>query len=393
MNNENFKILIVDDNPNNLQVLGSILERSKYKVESALSGFEALEWVNVEKFDLILLDVMMPEIDGFEVCEKIRKIPDYANVPIIFLTAKTDKGSLLKGFELGAQDYINKPFDKSELLARIKTHLELKYSKDKLNNLNAWLEEEVNKKTYELQNANTKLESTLCELRNLDKMKSYFLHLTSSEIRTPLSGILGTLHLLKNQESSFALKELVMMLEKSVNRLEKFAAKSILTSELSSKTYPYKPEAIDLKDLIQFCLIELNEAIELHQVSINLSENNEETTGDRTLIYKALNFIIKNAITHSPEKANVDINCFKNTSGEIVIKVLDYGKGLPQKELENIYSPYRFKKENKNSINELSMYLLKLIMELHNGKVLVYNQPEAGLCVELIFKTNSPKNE
>src|SRR6056297_912463 len=141
MDAQKFKILIVDDNPKNLQVLGNLLEKQQYNVEYALSGKEALAWVNSEQFDLILLDIMMPGMDGYEVCETIRKDEQYQDIPIIFLTAKTDKESIVKGFELNAQDYVSKPFDTAELLARINTHLELKDSRDKLKDVNQWLEQ------------------------------------------------------------------------------------------------------------------------------------------------------------------------------------------------------------------------------------------------------------
>jgi sigma-B regulation protein RsbU (phosphoserine phosphatase) len=123
-------ILIVDDNLKNLQVLGNILNIDLYNVEFAINGRAAIEWIQKKNFDLILLDVMMPEIDGFEVCEKIKSYDKNKNTPVIFLTAKTDLNSIIQGFDLGAVDYIIKPFNKRELLARVSTHLELKKSRD-----------------------------------------------------------------------------------------------------------------------------------------------------------------------------------------------------------------------------------------------------------------------
>ena len=127
--NEEFSILIVDDVPKNIQVLGSILRPLGYKVEFAMSGWQAIDWIKKKIFDLVLLDIMMPEISGYEVCQEIRQIPAYNDTPVIFLTAKTDNDSVVKGFETGAQDYVTKPFETSELLARVKTHLQLKNSK------------------------------------------------------------------------------------------------------------------------------------------------------------------------------------------------------------------------------------------------------------------------
>jgi len=381
----NFKILIVDDNPKNLQVLGNVLEKNKYDVEYALSGKEALAWFKAESFDLVLLDVMMPEMDGFEVCETIRKNKEFDDIPIIFLTAKSDKVSTIKGFELNAQDYINKPFDTAELLARIKTHLELKASKDKLKNVNVWLEQKVQEKTQELQKSNKKLEETLTELRNLDKMKSYFLNLTSSEIRAPLTGIVGTLHLLKNQETAFALKDLLNLLEGSVAKLESFANKAILTTELSSNTYDFKSEEIKLKELSQYCILELNELIDKNEISI-VEENEEHIiSGDKNLVYKALLFLIRNALDHTQKGSKIDIE-FNETGNKLMCKIIDYGDGFSDETIKNIYSPFRFNEKDFDKNNELSMYLINLIMVYHKGEFNVYNVENAGACVELEFK-------
>ena len=119
-------ILIVDDVPENLQVLGTILEAKNYEIAIAANGQQALDLIDDILPDLILLDVMMPELDGFEVCRQLKKTKPTDKIPIIFLTAKTDTDDIVKGFEFGAADYVTKPFNSSELLARVYTHLELK---------------------------------------------------------------------------------------------------------------------------------------------------------------------------------------------------------------------------------------------------------------------------
>jgi DNA-binding response OmpR family regulator len=126
------KILIVDDNPKNLQILGNILHEENYEVEFAINGETALEWIEKTDFDLILLDIMMPELDGFEVCERMKNNPEKREIPIIFLTAKTDTDSLVKGFETGCVDYITKPFNRKELLARVSTQITIKKQRDEI---------------------------------------------------------------------------------------------------------------------------------------------------------------------------------------------------------------------------------------------------------------------
>jgi len=136
-------ILLVDDNPQNLQVLGKLLQEEKYEIEFAVNGEAALEWLKDRQFDLILLDLNMPGMNGFEVCKRIRSDNEMYEVPIIFLSAESERESILKGFEVGAQDYVTKPFDTRELLARVKTQLDLKSKTEKLEKINEWLGKKI----------------------------------------------------------------------------------------------------------------------------------------------------------------------------------------------------------------------------------------------------------
>ena len=162
-----FTILVVDDNPKNVQLMGSILRDIGYEIEFALDGEKALAWLTKKKFDLILLDIMMPGISGFEVCKKIRENPGFNDLPVIFLSAKTDKESILEGFELGAQDYVSKPFDTKELLARVETHLEIRYNRERLKNVNKILEQKVLERTTQLEKSNADLTKALKKVKLL----------------------------------------------------------------------------------------------------------------------------------------------------------------------------------------------------------------------------------
>ena len=117
------RILVVDDTPANIQTLAATLKPQGYQVSVATNGQQALEVMSRIQPDLILMDIMMPEMDGFEACERIKATPAWHEIPIIFLTAKTETADLVKGFELGAVDYVAKPFNAHELLARVNTHL------------------------------------------------------------------------------------------------------------------------------------------------------------------------------------------------------------------------------------------------------------------------------
>jgi len=130
LNPENYLILAIDDQKNNLQVLQYLLDAVGYQVTFATSGEQALKRIAIVRPDLILLDLMMPEIDGLQLCEMLKSNPDLATLPIIFLTASNEQEDLLQAFQRGAVDYVTKPFNKYELLARIKTHLELNYLRE-----------------------------------------------------------------------------------------------------------------------------------------------------------------------------------------------------------------------------------------------------------------------
>lgn len=132
---KNASILIVDDTPKNIQLLGTVLKETGYRVIVATNGQSALNILEKTKPDLILLDVMMPELSGFETIQKIKENEEIKNIPVIFLTAKAEPDDVLEGFKLGAVDYITKPFHANELLARVKTHLELKINRDLIQNL------------------------------------------------------------------------------------------------------------------------------------------------------------------------------------------------------------------------------------------------------------------
>jgi putative two-component system response regulator len=161
-------ILIVDDNPINIDILLETL-KGDYNFGVAKNGYKALEYLDNNKPDLILLDVMMPEIDGFEVCGRLKSNPRLMDIEVIFITALNDAKYITQGFELGAVDYITKPFKASEVRARVQTHMTLKKMRETLNRHNVDLEDQVQKKTALLQeifNATVEAMALMAESRD-----------------------------------------------------------------------------------------------------------------------------------------------------------------------------------------------------------------------------------
>ncbi len=146
----NYQLLIVDDVADNIQLAMNILKEENYDLSFATSGSSALELLEATRFDLILLDIMMPGIDGYEVCRRIRGDERFNDIPIIFLTAKADVDSIEQGFAVGGMDYIVKPFHAAELLARVKTHLELYRAKELLKHHNLSLQVKMEQKEERL---------------------------------------------------------------------------------------------------------------------------------------------------------------------------------------------------------------------------------------------------
>lgn len=160
-------LLLVDDIPTNLKVLVSYLQNFNFKVRIAQDGEDALQQIEYAKPDLILLDVMMPKIDGFETCRCLKQNPDTQNIPVIFMSALSDTFDKIAGFEAGGVDYITKPFQHEEVLARVNTHLTLKHLREQVDQQNALLEQRVKERTQELE------EIRLHVIRSLGRAAEY----------------------------------------------------------------------------------------------------------------------------------------------------------------------------------------------------------------------------
>jgi len=216
-------ILIVDDNPQNLQVLGNLLLEEKYEIEFAVNGEATLDWLKNRQFDLILLDINMPGMNGFDVCKIIRSDKEMCEVPIIFLSAESERESILKGFEVGAQDFVIKPFDSRELLARVKTQLDLKSKTEKLEKINEWLGKKIDNWLKVSLGKQSSMESTdlNAKLIEFDNNQSFVLKDICLELNTSIMEVEKLIG--KSSDSIFIgkVEEIVKRLENSVGKLGK----------------------------------------------------------------------------------------------------------------------------------------------------------------------------
>lgn len=381
----NSRILIVDDNPQNLQVLGRLLQEKNFEIEFATNGKAALEWIESQQFDLILLDINMPDMDGFEVCQVIRKNEKLNKIPVIFLSADSDRESILKGFEFGAQDYVTKPFDSRELIVRVKTHLSLKNSLEKLETVNKYLEEKVKERTLQLSIANENLESMNLKLMALDNAKSDFLNLISHEIRTPLNGIIGPLELLKDPLQSAELSVLIEILDTSVRRLEKFSLNALLITRLKTNPSVTRRE-IDLEQILGEVLKEEEPALRSKELRVNKSFKavSGKISGEKDLVRKCFLNILDNAITFSPSGSIIEISAY-NEDQNVIIDIKDNGEGIPKEIIEKGTEPFSRGSEYHDKSTGIGLPLAKLIMEAHGGELILSNKPGGGASVILKF--------
>lgn len=210
---QKYKLLIIDDSPKNIQVVANFLQNEGYDLSFATDGKEAMQILSKESFDLILLDVVMPLIDGFQVCREISSNSNYRDIPILFLTVKTDPDSIIKGFESGGVDYITKPFNPYELLARIRTHLRLKTIQKQFKDNNVKLLEEVSlrqKAEKQLKNMNAELEYKIKErTKQIYRLAGIIDQLYESVIITTKDGIIEYVNKAFEEDSGFKSEEVI----------------------------------------------------------------------------------------------------------------------------------------------------------------------------------------
>jgi diguanylate cyclase (GGDEF)-like protein len=175
-------ILIIDDNPENLRLLSRMLLRRGYEVRQALNGTIALRAIEIQRPDLVLLDIMMPQIDGYEVCKSLKNNPETAEIPVIFLSALNEVQNKLKGFAVGAADYITKPFQFDEVLVRVQSQLTLQFARKKITELNRELEQRVKERTQQLEDVHDKLlkKALYDELTSLPNRVLFIKHLEAT---------------------------------------------------------------------------------------------------------------------------------------------------------------------------------------------------------------------
>lgn len=367
---EQASVLVVDDNEMNVDLLVNMLERQNYRIYTAKRGDAALEIVKEKLPDIVLLDINMPHMSGYEVCTIIKDNPETADIPVIFISALGDTVSLLKGFEVGGVDYITKPFKFREVLARVDTQLTLAYQKKQIENM----------RRREKQ-----------QFERMDKLRTQFIGSATHDLKNPLfviSGYADMLEMTPEIAEDAQILGFVNSIQRGVERM-------------SGLVY-------DMLDLLQ-----LETEVTLEKMPINLREFLDETTHDMAFraqnkdivldvhhadddakvhidysrMRRVLDNVVSNAIKYTPQGGTVDVVTHVEDDA-VIIEIIDSGLGIPEENLEQIFQPFERVQSEDHMQQEgtgLGLSIVKTLVEQHHGIIEVESELGKGSCFRIIL--------
>jgi len=345
-------ILVVDDNKENMKLAGGILKENGYKIAIALDGDSALKTMKKNAFDLILLDVMMPGIDGYEVCRQIKSNEDLKEIPVIFFTAKNQQKDVIEGFKAGGVDYVTKPFQKEELLARVNTHVELKQSRDNLIELNA-----------------TK-----------DRLFSIIGH----DLRGPIGGFKTIVELLISGfdlTNTEKLTEVLLLIKESSSATYELLGNLLSWAKSQRNEIIFLPEKVMLYEIVLSITRLFSEITNEKQINIiNNIPQNTTIFADRNMLTTVLRNLISNAIKFTPNKKQIQIFTTKNKT-EHTITIKDEGNGITKKNLSKLFKDKEYittTGTNGEKGSGLGLILCKDFIEKHQGEIWVESELGKG---------------
>ncbi len=362
------EILIVDDTPATIGVVRTALHEAGYHVAVATSGEKALAQAALTTPDLILLDILMPGMDGYETCQRLKARETTRDIPIIFMTVVTESFDKVKGFQLGAVDYLTKPVETEELLARVRTHLSIARLQQELQTVNADLEREVAARTAELRAANTQLQIELAErqraeaeihtlnqeleqrvaertaqLETSNKELETFAYSVSHDLRAPLRHIDGFVELFQHRAAA-ALDEqsqhYMNTIADSARRMGLLIDDLLSFSRMGRSDMAARP--VELASLVREVIRELTPETEGRTIHWQIADL-PVVTGDRAMLRMALVNLIANAVkfTRPRDRAEIEIGCQTGQGDEVVIFVRDNGVGFDMQYVDKLFGVFQ----------------------------------------------------
>ncbi len=346
------EVLIVDDNPENLQVLGNILSEKDLSVSFATNGQEAIEAAEFEPPDMILLDISMPGMDGYEVCRKLKQSEKTRGIPVIFLTAKAGSEHVIKGFEAGAVDYVTKPFNSYELLSRVMTHLELKRSQDLIRHQNE-------------------------RLKEVNAAKNRFFSILAHDLKSPFSSLITVTDYYKTHEQLTDEKEIHKFLDHIY--------------EVSMNTYHLLENLLDWSRS-QAGILEVNalpfsldSVIRKNSYLISTRAREKDITihfecasdimayADPDMISTVIRNLLGNAVKFTPRGGRITLTC-RHDGSRIMVSVEDTGTGIGKKDIKKLFMvDHHVSKpgtENEKG-SGLGLILCREFVEKNKGEIFV----------------------
>lgn len=345
-------ILIVDDNSKNLELTASLLKDNGYLISLAQNAETALAQLNELIPDLILLDVMMPGTDGFELCRIIKKKEKLYDIPVIFLTAKTETADLAEGFKAGGVDYITKPFNRDELLIRVKNHIELASSRKKIVEMNLMR----------------------------DKLYSVIAH----DIRSPLSSISLTLSAIASgylDPASDDFKTILTDLEKTANETNILLDNLLEFTRQQQQNATISPKYSSVYPVIMESVHLLKGNAEKKNISVK-SEIASDIIAyfDEVTMYAVFRNIIFNAIKFTPENGSVRLNA-QLENDYAIVRISDTGIGISEEILKKIFvknEHFTSPGTNMEQGSGLGLYIIKDFVSKNHGKLEINSTPGKG---------------
>jgi signal transduction histidine kinase len=361
------KILIIDDEIKNIRLFKAMLMSERYLTFEALSGEQTLAIVPGIKPDLILLDVILPGINGFDVCRKLKQADETKIIPIVMVTALSEKAHRLKALDAGADDFLSKPVDRSELLVRVKSLLRIKTYHDELRASNREIAEQNEK------------------LRELEKIKEGLTHMVIHDLNNPLSSLIGTLELILLKEAALSQHHFGRMNAclDYCRDLKNMIHSLLEIHKMEEGKLELDIEVSNITELIKEVMQQSDFKAKKNQVLLSANGSKEPYTVaiDRGLIRRVIANLLSNAIRHTPAGGRVVVKTgWMSADESIWLQVVDTGNGLAPEYHQKVFDKFEQVCLKKKGVavgsGGLGLAFCKMVVEAHGGKIWVESEGE-----------------
>lgn len=380
-------ILIVDDNTTNLNVLLDYLHDVGYKVLIAPNGEQALQQVTHVRPDLILLDVMMPGIDGFETCQRLKEGENTKEIPVIFMTALSDTVDKIRGFSVGGVDYITKPFQHEEVLARVNAHLTIRNLQQELQKKNEDLEKYtalLASRNEQLHEKNLELDEKNAQLNTLNADKDKFFSIIAHDLRNPLGALRELPQIIVENIETYSRDELIRMI-----LLQRDAAKNLFAllenlltwSRIQRGMIEYSPQPLNLEHVITRNVALMKPNAEQKQITLSsLVSEPIDIQADYNMVDTVIRNLISNALKFTKEGGKIEVAASQNNDFA-EIAVADTGIGIKEQYIAKLFridEQYRRAGTANEKGTGLGLILCKEFVEQHDGRIWVESEVGKG---------------